>query len=78
MYRKFIHHFADCSAPLMDLCRKSLHGRVVYSDTTKATFETIKARMIFVLVFLIPKLGQDAEFIAAIDASKVGIAGALL
>ncbi len=23
-YRKFSHHFADCSAPLTDLCRKSL------------------------------------------------------
>jgi hypothetical protein len=45
-YRKFIHHFADCSAPLTDLCRKSLPGRVVHSDTTRAAFETLKARMI--------------------------------
>ncbi len=22
-YRRFIHHFADCSAPLTDMCRKS-------------------------------------------------------
>jgi hypothetical protein len=27
-YRKFIHHFTDCSAPLTDLCQKSLPGRV--------------------------------------------------
>ena len=55
-YRKFIHHFADCSAPLTDLCRKSLPGRVAHSDTTWAAFETLKAIMIFAHVLLIPKI----------------------
>jgi hypothetical protein len=73
-YRKFIHHFADCSALLPDLCRKSLPGRVVHSDATKAAFETLKTRMISAPVLLIPKSGRDAEFIVATDASKVGIA----
>ena len=77
-YRKFIHHFADCSAPLTDLCRKSLPGRVVHSDTTRVAFETLKARMISAHVLLIPKSGQEAEFVVATDASKVGIAGVLL
>ncbi len=46
-YREFIHHFADCSAPLTDLCRKSLlPGRVVHCDTIRIAFETLKARMI--------------------------------
>ena len=45
-YRKFIHHFVDCPAPLTDLCRIFLPGRVVHSDTTRAAFETLKARMI--------------------------------
>ena len=77
-YRKFIHHFADCSAPLTDLCRKSLPGKVAHSDATRAAFETLKARMISAPVLLIPKSGQDADFVVATDASKVGIAGVLL
>ena len=77
-YRKFIHHFADCPAPLTDLCRKSLPGRAVHSDATRAAFETLKARMISAPVLLIPKFDRDAEFIVATDASKVGIAGVLL
>jgi hypothetical protein len=77
-YRLFIHHLADFSAPLTDLCRKSLPGRVVHSDTTKAAFETSKAKMISAHVLLILKSGQDEEFIATTDASKVGIVGVLL
>jgi hypothetical protein len=72
-YRKFIHLFADCSAPLMDLCRKSLPRRVVHLDITRAAFETINARMIFAPLLLIPKYGQDTEFIVTTDSSKVGI-----
>jgi hypothetical protein len=77
-YRKFIHHFADCSAPLTDLCRKLLPGRVVHSDATRAAFETLKARMISAHVLMIPKSGHEAEFVVATDASKVGITGVLL
>jgi len=55
-----------------------LTGRVVHSDATEAAFEILKARMNFALVLLIPKSGKEAEFIAAINASKVGIAGVLL
>ena len=53
-------------------------GHVVHSDTTRAAFETLTARMISAYVLLIPKSSQDAEFIVARDASKVGIAGVLL
>ena len=77
-YRKFIPHFTDCSVPLTDLCRKSLPGRVVHSDATKAAFETLKARIISAPVLLIPKSGQEAEFVVSTSASKVGIAGVLL
>ena len=76
--RKYFHHFADCSAPLTDLRRKYLPGRVVHSDATRAAFEALKARMISAHVLLIPKSGQDAEFIVATDASKVGIARVIL
>jgi len=34
--------------------------------------------MISALVLLIPKCSQEAEFVVAIDASKVGIVGVLL
>ena len=77
-YRKFIHHFAYCSAPFTDLCRKSLPGRVVPSDTTRTAFETLRAKMISAPVLTIPKSGQEAEYVVATDASKVGIAGVLL
>ena len=72
---KFIHHFPDCSAPLMDLCRKSLPGRVVHSGTSIVAFETLKARMISAHVLKFLKSGQDAECIVATNTSKVGIAG---
>ena len=41
-YRMFIHHFADCSAPLPDSCRMSLAGRVIHSNTTMVAFDTPK------------------------------------
>jgi hypothetical protein len=78
-HRKFIHGFVDCSAPLTYLCRKSIPGRVVHSDTTRVAFETLKARIISTApVLLIPKYDQEAELVVATDASKVGIAGVLL
>jgi hypothetical protein len=43
-----------------------------------AAFETLKVIMISAHVLPIPKSGQDAEFIVATNASKVGIAGVLL
>ena len=76
--RKFIHLFADCSAPLTDLCRKLLPGRVVHSDTTRAAFETLKARIITCHVLVIPRSSQEVEFVVVSYASKVGIAGVLL
>jgi len=77
-YRKYIHHFADCSAPLTDVCRKSLPVRELHSNTTIAAFEILKARMISAIVLLIPKFGQEEGFVVATDASKVGIARVLL
>ena len=76
--RKCIRHFTNCSVPLTDLCRKSLPGRVVQSDTIKAAFDTLKARMISTHVLLIPKFGREAEFVIATGASKVGISEILL
>jgi len=73
--RKFIHHFADCSAPLTKLCRKSLPGKVAHSVATRDAFDTLKARMLSAPGLRIPKSGQNAEFIAATYASKVGIVG---
>jgi hypothetical protein len=67
--------FANCSAPLTDLCRKSLPGKVANSVATRLAFETLKARMISAPV---PKFGQEVDFFVATDASKVGIVGVLL
>ena len=60
------------------MCRKNLPGNAVHTEAIKAAFETLKARMISAPVLLIPKARHDAEFVVAIDASKVGIAGVLL
>ncbi len=59
------------------MCRKSLPGRVVHSDTTRAAFETLKARTISALDLPTPKSGQEAEFVVATNANKVGIVGVL-
>ncbi len=77
-YGKFIHHFSDCAAPLIDMCRKNLPGNVVHTERTKAAFETLKSRMISAPILLIPTMGHEAEFVVAIDASKVGVAGVLV
>ena len=77
-YGKFIQHFSDCVAPLSEMCRKNLPGNVVHTEATKAALETLKTRMIFAPVLLIPKARHDAEFVVATDVSKVGIAGVLL
>ena len=77
-YRKFVHHFADCSAPLTDMCKKDKPGRVVWTDTARIAFETLKARLTSAPLLLIPKSGTDAEFIVATDASDVGLGAVLL
>jgi len=58
-YRKFIHHFADRSAPFADFCRKYLPRKVAYSVATSDAFKTLKAMMISPAVLLIPKSVQD-------------------
>jgi len=60
------------------MCRKNLPRNVVHTETTKVAFETLKSRMISAPVLLIPKMGHEAEFVDATDASKVGIVGVLL
>ena len=77
-YRKFIHHFADCSAPLTDLTRKGQPGLVAWSDRAKTAFEALKARLTSAPVLLIPKHGPEATFVVATDASDVGIGAVLL
>ena len=74
----FIHHFSDCVAPLADMCRKNLRGNVVHTETTKDAFETLKSRMTFAPVLLIPSMGHEAELVVEANASKVDIAIVLL
>jgi len=57
------------------MCRTKLHDNVFQTKATKASFATLKSRMISAPVLLIPKMRHDAEFVVAIDASKIGIAG---
>ena len=54
--RLIVHLFTTLqNAPLTGLCRQSLPGRVVHSNSTRVAFETLKARMIPDHVLLIPK-----------------------
>ena len=53
-------------------------GNVVHTDATKTAFETLKSRIILAQVLLILKMGHEAEFAFATDASKDGIVGVLL
>ena len=76
-YRTSIHHFADCSAPLTDLCREIVTRASSTFGYYKAAFKTLKARKISSPVLLIPKSCQEAEFVVAKDAIKVGIAWVL-
>jgi hypothetical protein len=77
-YGKFIHHFSDCGVPLTNMCRKSLPHNVFHTEATKTAFETRESRMISTPVLLIPKMGHEAEYDVALDASKVGTVGVLL
>jgi len=63
---------------MTNVCRKSLPGRVAPLATTKAAFETLKMRIIFVNVLPTPKSAQEAKFVVAMNASEVDIAGVLL
>jgi len=60
------------------MCRENLPSNVGHIEATKAGFETLKSRMIFAQILLIPKMGHEAEFDVATDSSKVGIVGMLL
>ena len=73
VYRKYTLNFADCSAPLTNLCQKSLPGRVVHSDNTWAAFETLKTSLVSDLALSIPKSGQKAKFVVETYASKVAL-----
>ena len=40
-YRKFVHHFADCSALLTDMCRKNMPQSIQWTDAAQVAFETL-------------------------------------
>ena len=77
-YRKFVHHFADCSAVLTDMCRKNMPQTIQWTDAAQVAFETLKARLTSAPLLLIPKVGRAAEFVVVTDASNVGMGAVLL
>ena len=60
------------------MCKKDKPRRVVWTNTARITFETLKARLTSAPLLLIPKSGTDAEFIVATDASDVGLGAVFL
>ena len=82
-YRKFVHHFSDCAAPLIDLYsgytrRSQKPGSIVWNDDAMLAFETLKARLVSAPVLLIPECGPESTFVVATDASDVGLGAVLL
>ena len=77
-YRKFVHHFSDCAAPLIDLysgyTRRQKSGSVIWNDDAR----DIKARLVSAPVLLIPECGHESTFVVATDASDVGLGAVLL
>ena len=53
-------------------------GNVVWNDTARIAFETLKARLIAASVLLIPECGMDSSFAVATDAFDVGLGAVLL
>jgi hypothetical protein len=46
---------------------------MTHSTFAKATFESLKAKMSFARVLLIPESGQDAKCVVPRDATKAGM-----
>jgi hypothetical protein len=57
------------------MCRKNLHGNVVHTEATKATFETPKSRLISALDLLIPQMGHNAEMLLHLVLVKLASLG---
>jgi hypothetical protein len=77
-YARFIHHFSDLTAPLMDLLRKSQPHQVTLTPYCLEAFETLKLRLISALCVILPEVSSDATFTVATYASTVGIAATML
>ena len=39
-YMRFIHHFSDCSTPLIDMLKQDMPTKLVWSDLTRSAFVT--------------------------------------
>jgi hypothetical protein len=78
LYARFIHHFSDLTAPLTDFMRKSKLHKVTLTLVCLEVFETLKLRLISAPCLILPKVGSDATFTVATDASTPGIAAVML
>eukprot|EP01135_Chromosphaera_perkinsii_P011947 Nk52_evm1s2541 gene=Nk52_evmTU1s2541 len=73
-YRKFIHQFADITAPLSDLLNKDAAFK--WGPEQQSAFERLKTAIANDVKLQLPDF--DKEFIIHCDASDQGIAGVLL
>ena len=77
-YRRFVHHFSDCSAPLTSMTKKGMPTIVVWSAESLLAFEILKARMTAAPVLVLHETRSIAKFVLVTDVSNLGIGAVLL
>ena len=75
-YRKFIPHASSLTAPLSDMLKKGVKEPLIYSDTAKNSFETLKQLMSSDPILRLPN--PDLPFVLRTDASDYGLGCVLL
>jgi len=71
--RRFIKDFASIAAPLTELTRASVPFPAQLSADAVAAFDALKLALTSAPLFILPKVGPDAEFAMYTDASTLAI-----
>ena len=75
-YRKFVHNYAELTAPLTALVRKGSPAKVVWSEECEKSLNEIKEIFSKKPVLILPDFEQT--FVVRTDASDIGIGAMLL
>ena len=75
-YRKFVPHYADVAAPLVQLTRKGQPQVIVWSEESKVAFEKLKSLLCSAPVLRLPDLQRP--FVLRTDASNTALGAVLL
>ena len=75
-FRKFVHKYANITAPLTQLLRKD--SDFEWTDAQQQAFEAVKQALVTAPVLKLPDWKSDSPFEITCDASYNGIAGVLM